>query len=169
MRPPYTRKAPGYSVSIVKTRIALREVGAGEAEALTRIHAEAFANYWNVGDFNDFFSISGTRAWLAETDSGEAVGMVVLRVQFEQADIITIAVRPAFRRQGIGRALVSQSLDMAKELGANTLFLDVEDGNDAALALYRALGLTVISRRKLYYRQKDGSYTDALVMTGKLA
>lgn len=134
-----------------------------------QIHAEAFANYWNVNDFNDFFSIRGTRAWLAEADDGRAAGMVVLRVQHEQADIITVAVRPSFRRQGIGRHLVLQCLDIAKKSGAHTLFLDVEDGNAAAIGLYHSLGFTIISRRKLYYRQKDGSYTDALVMTGKLA
>ncbi|NBO19423.1 MAG: GNAT family N-acetyltransferase, partial [Proteobacteria bacterium] len=105
----------------------MREVAAPEAELLTQIHAEAFANYWNVGDFNDFFSIGGTRAWLAETESGEAAGMVVLRVQHEQADIITIAVRRAFRRQGIGRHMASQCIDVARKSGATTLFLDVED------------------------------------------
>ncbi len=95
--------------------------------------------------------------------------MVVVRVTHEQADIITIAVRPEFRRRGLARELMRQSIEIAKSLGATELFLDVENGNTAALALYDTLGFSQISRRKLYYRQKDGSYTDALVMKCKLA
>lgn len=135
---------------------------------MTYIHAEAFANYWNPSDFNDFFSVSGTHAILAEIDE-TPVGMAVLRVAGEQADIITIAVRPQYRRHGLATTMMKQSIEKAVSLGADAMFLDVENGNTAAIALYAALGFTQLSRRKLYYRQKDGTYTDALVMTRKLA
>ena len=145
-----------------------RIIGASESDILTEIHAEAFANYWNPGDFNDFFSVPGTAALLVEYGE-KPVAMAVLRVSFEQADIITIATRPAFRRQGLARILMQQVTEMAKSFGATAIFLDVESDNAAALALYTALNFTQIGRRKLYYRQKDGTYTDALVMTKKLA
>jgi len=143
-------------------------VGAEESETLTRIHAEAFANYWNPSDFNDFFAVASTFALLAEIDNAPA-GMVVLRVLGEQADIMTIATRPNFRRRGLARELMNQAIQMAREIDADAMFLDVEDGNIAALQLYKSLGFANLSRRKLYYRQKDGRYTDALVMTRKLA
>lgn len=149
--------------------LLFRNVGQEESAVLTEIHAEAFANYWNPNDFNDFFAVYGTRAIVVHAQTGETAGMVVFRVTEEQADIITIAIRPAFRRLGIAKALMRQSIEMAAGLGATEMFLDVEDGNTAAMALYKSLGFTNISRRKLYYRQKDGSYTDALVMTCKLA
>lgn len=150
--------------------VRLSEVGPEASEKLTAIHAEAFAGYWNPNDFNDFFSVPGTRAVLAEGARGEGpAGMVVLRVAGGQADIITIAIRRAWRRQGLGRSLMRMAVEMAREQGADVMFLDVEDGNTAALALYEGLGFTRLSRRRLYYRQKDGSYTDALVMTRKLA
>lgn len=152
----------------VKTDLSFRPVGQEAAPALVEIHAEAFANYWNIHDFNDFFSVANTFAWLAEAE-GQAVGMVVLRVVHEQADIITIAVRPGWRRQGIARALMDKAIEKAIEMKAESLFLDVENGNSAAIGLYSALGFAQISRRRLYYRQKDGSYTDALVMSLKLS
>ncbi len=46
------------------------------------------------------------------------------------------------------------------------MFLDVEDGNATAIQLYEQYGFTQIKRRKQYYRQKDGTFTDALVMQG---
>lgn len=149
--------------------LTLRPVGREASAVLTQIHAEAFSNYWNIEDFNDFFSISGTLAWLAQDGDGQALGMAVLRVQHEQADIITVAVRMPFRRLGVGRALMAQAVDKAKECGCVRLFLDVEAGNQAAISLYESMGFLHLSRRKLYYRQKDGSYTDALVMACKLA
>lgn len=155
-------------MSTVNSSFTFRTVGPEQAEILTAIHAEAFSNYWNPNDFNDFFAVRGTHALLAER-AGNPAAMVVLRVVEEQADIITIAVRPPYRRQGLGKILMNQSIEMAKQLGATAMFLDVENGNTSAMALYASLGFSQIARRKLYYRQKDGSYTDALVMTRKLA
>ncbi len=150
-------------------QVTFRPVGPECGDLLTEIHAEAFANYWNPSDFNDFFAVAGTSALLAETADGKPAGMAVLRVQHEQADIITIAVRPEYRRHGLAKSLMLQSIEKARASGATGLFLDVENGNTAALNLYAQLGFTQLARRKLYYRQKDGTYTDALVMTCKLA
>ena len=103
-----------------------------------------------------------------ETGEGIVCAMAVYRIQYEQSDIITLAVRPEWRRKGIARTLLDEILRSVREKGAKSLFLDVEEGNRAAIALYEAAGFHQIGRRKLYYRQKDGSYTDALVMSRKL-
>lgn len=95
--------------------------------------------------------------------------MMVYRVQQEQAEIITLAVLPSHRRQGIARELLKKTIENCRAAGASELFLDVEDGNLAAMQLYETHGFSFIRRRKLYYRQKDGSFTDALVMAKKLA
>jgi len=78
-------------------------------------------------------------------------------------------VRPHSRRRGHGRALAQAALDQLGQSGAEQVFLDVEDGNLPAIKLYEALDFAYVRRRKLYYRQKDGSYTDALVMMHKIA
>ncbi len=149
------------------TEITLRPATESEAKILTAIHQECFPTYWSINSFNDFFSVDGTLALLAENP--HAVGMMVYRLHHEQADIITIAVRPACRRRGIARALLAQAMQTMASRGVNAIFLDVEDGNVAALQLYETHGFTVINRRKHYYKQKDGSFTDALVMTRKLS
>lgn len=143
-----------------------RKAGESEADLLAAIHKECFPNYWNIDAFSDFFSVSGTHALLMQ--DGQPLGMLVYRQAHEDADIITVCVLPQARRSGIARALMTIAMASLKEMGAKKLFLDVEDGNSAALALYESLGFTHIRRRKLYYRQKNGSYTDALVMSRKL-
>lgn len=96
------------------------------------------------------------------------VGMMVYRITFDQADVLTVAVRPAFRKSGIAKKLVADSMAHCAELGAKKMFLEVEVGNDPAIKLYENQGFKHISRRKLYYKQLDGSLTDALVMSKKL-
>lgn len=97
------------------------------------------------------------------------VGMMVYRVVHEQADIITIAVRSQWRRKGLARILMDKALAQSRALGARSMFLDVEEGNIPAMGLYESLGFRQVNRRKDYYKQKDGSFTDALVMTCELA
>lgn len=136
---------------------------------LSAIHEECFPNYWDSRAFTNFFGIEHTRALLVETQMDDRqwipVAMMVYRAVHEQADIITIAVRPAWRRRHLARKLMARAFAHAKKLGAKAMFLDVEENNAPALLLYGKLGFRQINRRKDYYKQKDGSYTDALVMT----
>jgi ribosomal-protein-alanine N-acetyltransferase len=45
-----------------------------------------------------------------------------------------------------------------------TIFLEVEQTNAPALALYKRQGFTEVARRDAYYRLADGSAATALVM-----
>ena len=148
--------------------VSLRFVGEGESGTLSLIHAECFPHYWNREAFTDFFNVKGTFALLAENEAGEPMGMTVVRPSFEQADLLTIAVRPAFQRGGIARLMLHKALEKAKEVGVRKLFLEVEVGNEAAVILYKNEGFSQSGLRKLYYRQLNGTYTDALVMQRKL-
>jgi ribosomal-protein-alanine N-acetyltransferase len=74
--------------------------------------------------------------------------------------VLTLAVRPGARRAGAGRSLMRALMDEAARRGAREMFLEVAEGNDAARALYAALGGQVAGRRRRYY--PDGS--DALVL-----
>lgn len=154
---------PDSKILDCKTRFVGRET----SEILTKIHIECFPRYWNRQAFTDFFSVENTFAILVE-NYDQPVAMIVYRIVFEQADILTIAVLPAFRKKGIAKKLIGDALEHCKKLGAKKLFIDVEVGNEAALKLYENTGFKQISRRKLYYQQLDGSLTDSLVMSKKL-
>jgi [ribosomal protein S18]-alanine N-acetyltransferase len=140
------------------------------AGLLAAIHEECFPNYWNTSDFTNFFAVQNTFAAITEAPAqpDAPLAMAVWRIQHEQADIITLAVRPSYRRRGLARQLLHYTLEHMKIAGVTSVFLDVESGNQPAISLYEAHGFTYVRRRRLYYRQKDGSYTDALVMTKKL-
>jgi ribosomal-protein-alanine N-acetyltransferase len=80
-----------------------------------------------------------------------------------EAELLTIAVDPAHRRQGLGRTLVEAFLAEARQRGAETAFLEVAEDNTAARTLYTAAGFTQTGRRKGYYRGA-GRVVDAILM-----
>jgi ribosomal-protein-alanine N-acetyltransferase len=64
---------------------------------------------------------------------------------------LNIAVHPARRGQGIGRALLSECIRRAARAGASLIFLEVRAGNEAAERLYRSMGFVFRGVRKGYY------------------
>jgi ribosomal-protein-alanine N-acetyltransferase len=77
-----------------------------------------------------------------------------------EADILTVAVLPDFRRQGIAREFMRQIEQWSKERAASAMMLEVEQSNSAAIELYTSLGYMKISVRMDYY----GPGQDAFVM-----
>jgi ribosomal-protein-alanine N-acetyltransferase len=77
--------------------------------------------------------------------------------------VLTLAVDPAHRRSGAGRALVEAVAITAAAAGARSLFLEVASDNQAAMALYGAAGFGRVGQRPAYYRRAAGA-VDALVL-----
>ena len=103
------------------------------------------------------------RLGLAESAQSEVTGAGGMVVDGD-VQIMDVAVDPAHRREGIARKLLSHVSYDAQMLGCTTASLEVEDGNEAAIALYAALGFTEAGRRRGYY----GAGKDAIVMTAPL-
>ena len=130
---------------------------------LAGIHAEAFDAPWSASEFADLTAQSGVRALC-----GAADGFVLLRIVADEAEILTLAVRPSARRAGLGRALVEAAALEAARSGARSLFLEVAQDNAAAAALYRGAGFVEAGRRPGYYRRGDAPPADALILVRNL-
>ena len=102
-----------------------------------------------------------SRCWVAEID-GRVVAMLVGWLLVDDIHIATIATHPDFRRQGIGRQLLSHALSRALDEGARSSFLEVRESNLAAQEMYRQFGYEPTGRRKRYYKDND---EDAILMT----
>jgi ribosomal-protein-alanine N-acetyltransferase len=99
----------------------------------------------------------------APTGSEErVVGFAGVWLMVDEAHITTFGVHPEWRRRGVGRQLMVHVLDLALEMRATRLTLEVRVGNTAAQSLYRGFGFEVVGRRPRYYTD-DGE--DALVMS----
>lgn len=125
---------------------------------MARIHAAAFDAPWDEAAFNSLLDSPGV------VSIGDERGFILIRTIVDEAEILTVAVLPAFRRQGLGRILVEQAVVGACAQGARRMFLEVAQGNRAALALYEASGFVTTGVRKAYYGRPDGTREDARVM-----
>lgn len=101
---------------------------------------------------------------LTEGDSGFLLGRTVA----DEAEVLTLCVRPEGRRRGLGRALVARFVYQARLRGARRAFLEVSAENPAAIALYESAGFARAGQRRGYYRTAEGARIDALVMTRDL-
>lgn len=98
--------------------------------------------------------------YLCTATGGFALGRAVAG----EAELLTLAVDPALRRQGYGRDLLRRFAAEAARRGAASAFLEVAAGNDAARALYASESWQETGRRKGYYQLGDGQSEDAIVM-----
>jgi ribosomal-protein-alanine N-acetyltransferase len=133
--------------------------GTGDlALALAALHAEAFDTPWSASAFADLLVQPGVMLH-AEID-----GFVLIRVAADEAEILTLAVRPGARRAGLGSRLVSAAVDLAAAAGSQRLLLEVAEDNTPARALYDRLGFESAGRRPRYYARPQGPAIDALIL-----
>ncbi|MCB8873844.1 ribosomal protein S18-alanine N-acetyltransferase [Acidisoma silvae] len=134
----------------------MQSVGPAYAAVLAAIHAAAFPNEpWGAAAFQTQLEMHGVVGLLDQRG-----GLLMLRVTADEADILTIGVLPNLRRRGLGQGLLQKGIAKAREIGAASIFLEVDQGNRAAQALYAAAGFTEVGRRKRYY----ANGADALVL-----
>ena len=92
---------------------------------------------------------------LVAVDASGVVGYIVARCVADEGEILNLAVGDRYQRRGIGRALVRAALESLAASGAETVYLEVRESNDAARRLYQGLGFEILARRKNYYRQPE--------------
>ena len=119
-----------------------------QAAVLEAIHAASFepGARWSAAAFAALLALPG-HAGLLDPEAGFILGRVVA----DEAELLTLAVLPGRRRQGVGRALLADWCQFAGGQGAATLHLEVEAGNAAALALYEGMGCRRTGLRRAYY------------------
>ncbi|WP_375261194.1 GNAT family N-acetyltransferase [Palleronia sp.] len=118
-------------------------------EELARLHAAAMAlpRPWAAHE------IGTLRLMPGGIECVRPEGFALGRIAADEAELLTVAVHPDARRQGVGRALLAAYHDAAKRCGAVTSFLEVAETNDGARALYAAEGYGEIGRRPGYYTE----------------
>ena len=75
----------------------------------------------------------------------------------DEGAVTNIATHPAFRRRGLGRQVTEALLRSAADVGIGTVFLEVRESNEAAIALYETLGFRACGIRKNFYRHPTES------------
>ena len=90
--------------------------------------------------------------WLVASDNDVVAGYVGSQTVIDEADMMNIAVAPAYRRKKIAEKLVLSLIEMLNQKGAKSLTLEVRVSNAPAISLYEKLGFIQVGRRPGYYR-----------------
>lgn len=145
-----------------------RTVGAAASEILAALHRRCFPHEpWDAPAFAELLAMPGATAFvLPETTQPD--GLILLRQAADEAEIVTLAVAPKARRQGVATALLCRGLAAVAAAGARRAFLEVAEDNAPARRLYEGLGFAVCGRRRGYYRRAGGPAADALVLAAAL-
>jgi ribosomal-protein-alanine N-acetyltransferase len=143
----------------------IRRAGALDIRVLAALHQESFPDdSWSAEALAQLLAMPGAFALVTAKD-GAPIGFIMLMQVREAAEILTLAVTPSARGEGAGRGLVQDALDVCAASGVQICSLEVAVDNHPALTLYAALGFKRRGGRRGYYRRKDGTTADALILS----
>ena len=135
------------------------------APACAAIHAKAFHQGWSAQEIADLAAEPSVLAHVALDSTEKTVlGFSLARSAGQEAEILTIVVDAAAQGRGLGRLLLQTQLEVMAAQGIREVFLEVEAGNAAALALYKRLGFTQVGERKAYYARPGQPPASALIL-----
>lgn len=97
-------------------------------------------------------------------ESAEPAGYVLALDTGADWEILSLGVRPCFRRRGVGRTLMDRVFQHLPAGTDRALVLEVAADNIAAQELYADLGFEHVGRRPRYYNRCGASPVDALIL-----
>ena len=125
---------------------------------------DTFGEAWTRSQLGGILPMAGVSLILArEPDDGETIGFSLFRTVADESELLLIAVAPGQQRRGVGRVLLQDFLNRARNDSVTRVHLEVRDGN-SALRLYRGAGFSPVGRRRNYYRASDGQRFDAVTL-----
>ena len=126
---------------------------------ITQLERENFSAPWDEASLLHELE-NPLSLWLTALDGDAVAGYIGSQSVLGESDMMNLAVAPAYRRQGVGRALVERLLwELAED--NHCLTLEVRASNEAAIALYESLGFRQVGRRPRYYQHPP---EDALIL-----
>lgn len=136
----------------------MRTITLEDCELLADIYGKSFTKGWNEQQFIELLN-GGAQGWLIEGHT-----FILLRCAADEAEIITLATHPDFRRKGYADKIIAQMIEQLKIISISKLFLEVRADNIAAIKLYKKHGFSQTAIRPNYYAMPDGTRKDAIIM-----
>jgi ribosomal-protein-alanine N-acetyltransferase len=127
-----------------------------------------FGEAWTRSQLAGILPMGGVSLMLArEQGDGEPVGFSLFRTVAGESELLLLGVVASHRRRGVGRRLLDNFLEQARNDGVARVHLEVRDGNPA-VEMYRNVGFSPVGRRRNYYHAADGQRFDAITLAFQL-
>jgi [ribosomal protein S18]-alanine N-acetyltransferase len=152
----------------LKPEFEIVAMDSDDCHAVAVLHGERFARPWGDGEFHSLLTQDNVFGFVARQTNAflkkPLPGFVLARQVAGEAEILTLAVQAKAARSGLGWRLMQAATREAHARGGESMFLEVDAGNTAALGLYRKLGFEKVGERRGYYKDDKGAVSTALVM-----
>lgn len=130
-----------------------------EYSDLDNLNISEFDDFWNLDVLKDELKSNNSKFIVAKLEN-EIVGFAGAKFIIDEADIMNIAVKSSYRKQGIASLLLKNLIDICKNNNINSINLEVNEENFPAINLYKKHKFLEVGRRKNYYDDKF----DAILM-----
>jgi ribosomal-protein-alanine N-acetyltransferase len=135
------------------------------APDVSRLHHQGgFARGWSTPECEALLADRSVCADGARGRNGRFAAAALSRRAGDEAEVLVILVDPALRGLGVGRGLLESHLRNLERGGVRRVFLEVDESNAPARALYARFGFVEAGRRPGYYPKPDGTRATALVL-----
>jgi [ribosomal protein S18]-alanine N-acetyltransferase len=121
-----------------------------DAAAIAGVHAASFQHGWGEDEIHQLMIDRAVVAHRA-TSGRTLIGFILSRLTVDEAEILSVAIAPAWRGRGLASPLLDLHLRRLAGLGAHAVFLEVGEQNVAAGRLYDRAGFHEVGRRRGYY------------------
>ncbi len=114
-------------------KVLIRKMTVEDVPVVAQLDRMSFSLSWpEYAFYYEVKDNSAARCFVAETEDGKVIGMIISWIILDELHIATIAVHPDYRRQGIGELILTKALQDGHEAGTRHALLEVRAGNDAA-------------------------------------
>ncbi|TMW70875.1 ribosomal protein S18-alanine N-acetyltransferase [Alteribacter natronophilus] len=141
--------------------ISIRLMELDDVDGVMAVEEDCFPVPWSRSAFVNELQANQFAYYLVAEAGERIIGYCGVWVIIDEAHITNIAVHSDFRRKGIGEALLTGGLELARTFGAKKLTLEVRVSNEAAQRMYEKHGFERGGVRKNYYTDNQ---EDAQIM-----
>ena len=122
-----------------------------------------FDNFWNYNILKSELESENSKYIVAIEDSA-VLGFAGILILPDSTEITNIVVRKDKRKKGIGKLLLDKLILITKNINKESISLEVNEKNEAAIKLYENAEFKKVGLRKKY----DSNIDDAIIMTKKI-
>ena len=150
----------------IRNAVTLRTMTQENLNAVMAIEQAAYSHPWSRGNFRDSLNplFDAQCLWLG----GELLGYFLAMHGVEEMHLLNITVAPAHQGEGWGHMRLDALSLISRNVGAQTLWLEVRQSNARALQVYERYGFVRVGLRKDYYPADRQQREHAVVMSLKL-
>lgn len=146
---------------LMKTDVVIRTMTVEDLDGVMSVEFDSFLTPWSRQAFEEELRTNRLAHYLVAVENENIVGYAGTWLVINEAHVTNVAVTGKKRRQGIGRLLMENLMDLARDNGMESMTLEVRVSNEAARHLYQQLGFVEAGIRKNYYSETK---EDALIL-----